>query len=65
MSLPVSWHATLRSRDRLVERMVMWRRQLWTVDVLLSRVVEEPVLAGLIALDDGVSAFLRMVARVL
>ena len=65
MSLPVSRHATPRSRDRLVDRMVMWRRQLWTVDVLLRRVVEEPVLAGLIALDDGVSAFLRMVARVL
>ena len=65
MILPVARYPTPRSRHRLVERMLARRSQLRPVDVLPARVVKEPVLAGLEALDDGVSFVLGMAACVL
>jgi hypothetical protein len=45
--------------------MVARRGKLWTVEVLLRRVVPEPVLARLVALHDRVLGFGCVVAGVL
>ncbi len=65
MPLPVAWHATFRSRHRLIERVVSGRGQLRAVEVLLCRVVPEPVLARLVTLNDGVRFAGGMVTCVL
>src|SRR5437879_2820591 len=65
VSLPIPWHAASRSRHGLVGRVVPGCDQLGTVEVLLRRVVPEPVLARLVALDDRVPGVSGMVAGVL
>ena len=60
-ALPVRWHASHRSRRRLIHRVVVWRGEDRAVDSLLRLVVPEPVLARLVALGDRV-ADLRGVA---
>src|SRR6516165_2069878 len=61
---PVAWHAVLRSRDALVERMVLRRGEHRAVEGILGLVVPEPVLAGLEALDDRMPRYLRVRGRV-
>ncbi len=65
VSLPVRWDAAGRSRHRLVERVVAWRREDGTLQELFGRVIPEPVLAGLKALGDRVSFSGGMATRVL
>ena len=64
-SLPVPGHAPRGSWHRLVERMVAGRGKLGTVPELLRRVIPEPLLARLIALDDRMPCVSGMVACVL
>ena len=59
--LPIPWHAARGSWHRLVERVVPGRDQLGTVEVLLGRVVPEPIFVRLVTLDDRV----RRVGRVM
>ena len=65
LELPVRWHATLRSGHGLVERMMARRSQGGALEVFLGRVVPEPVLAWLVALDDWMAGIDGMVTRVL
>ena len=58
-------HAPGQYRRRLIERMVTRRRELRTAEVLLPRVIPEPGLARLVALDDRMLDVERMAARVL
>jgi hypothetical protein len=62
---PVSGHATGWSGHGLVDRVMVRRSQDGTLEVLLRRVVPEPVLARLVALDDRVLLGSGMVARML
>ena len=62
---PVPGHAARGSWHRLVERMVAGRGKLGTVPELLRRVIPEPLLARLIALDDRMPCVSGMVACVL
>lgn len=63
--LPILGHATSRTRDGLVERVMARLRQDGTLEVLLGGVVPEPVLLGLEGLDDGMAFGGGMAARVL
>ena len=65
LALPVRWHAASRTRHGLAERMVMRRSEDGTLEHLLGRVIPEPVLAGLEALDDRMAFSGGMPARVL
>src|ERR671914_491728 len=65
LALPVEWHSTHRARHRLVERVVARRSQRRTFEILLGGVVPEPVLAGLVTLDDRVLALVGMARSVL
>ncbi len=65
LSFPASGHAAGWSRHRLIERVVIWRSQAGTVEVLLPRVVPEPVLTGLVAPDDRVAHLGGVVAGML
>src|SRR6187401_2386757 len=65
MPLPVRWHAASRSGHGLVERVVMWWSEDGTLEELLGRVVPEPVLARLEALDDRMAFSRGMPTRVL
>jgi hypothetical protein len=65
VSLPVSWHAAARSWYRLVQRVMQGWSQVRTGEVLLGRVVPEPVLARLVASDDRVPRVGRVAAGVL
>ena len=65
MPLPVRWHATGRSGDGLVERVMARRSQGGTLEVFLGRVVPEPILAWLEALDDWMPRIDGVVTRVL
>jgi hypothetical protein len=62
---PVFGHETSGPGHGLVERVVPWRGELGTLRIGLGRVVPEPVLAGLIALDDRVPFSHRVTAGVL
>ena len=62
---PVAGDATGWSGHGLLDRVMMWRSQDGSLEILLSRVVPEPVLARLIALDDGVLRSAGMAARML
>src|SRR5688500_14026834 len=63
--LPVVRDATLGTRHRLVNRMVLRRRERRALAVLRPLVVPEPVLAGLEGLHDGVLRVAGVPARVL
>ena len=65
VSLPIPRHASRWARHGLVGRVVPGCDQLGAVEVLLRRVVPEPFLAWLVALDDRVLRVGGMVARVL
>src|SRR5258707_6968746 len=65
MALPVRWHAPGRSGHGLVERVVVRRSENGTLEELLGRVIPEPVLAGLEALDDRVAFSAGMPTRML
>src|SRR5215207_8048641 len=58
-------NASGRARHWLVEGPMMGRRQDWTLDDLLRRVVPEPVLARLVALGDWMPSIRGVVAGVL
>ena len=64
-ALPPRRHATGRSGYGLVDRMIVGRREHGAVHELFGHVVPEPVLAGLVALDDGMSGFGSVLARML
>ena len=63
--LPVRRDPIRGSRHRLVQRMLVWRRQGKAFDVLLIGVIPEPVLAGLVALDDRMPGLGGVAGRVL
>jgi len=65
LSLPVSRDEASRSRHGLVKGMVAWRSQRRTVKKLLARVIPKPILTGLEALHDPMSAVGRMPAGML
>jgi hypothetical protein len=62
---PVAGDATGWSGHGLVERVMMGRSQDGSLEILLRRVVPEPVLARLVALGDGVLRSAGMSARML
>ena len=65
MSLPISRYVSLRSWDRLVERMVVRRSQLGSLDELVRLVVPKPVLLRLETLDGRMPSLGRVMTRVL
>jgi hypothetical protein len=65
LPFPVTWHATVRSRHWLIERVMVRRRQGWTLQILFGRVVPVPVFARLEALDDRMPDAGRMAGGVL
>src|SRR4051794_35199362 len=65
LAAPVRWYPTRGPRRRLVGRAVLRVGQPGAVVVVLGRVVPEPVLAGLEALDDGMTGLGRVLGRVL
>lgn len=62
---PVRRHAAGRAGHRLIQGVVMRRRQLGSIRELIGPVVVEPVLAGLETLNDRVTRAPGMVAGVL
>src|SRR4029079_6281877 len=65
VTLPVPGHPTRRSGHRMVERVVVWRSEHGSLEVLLGGVIPEPVLAGLEALDDRMPGVGGVAARML
>jgi len=65
VALPVAWHLAGRARRRLLERMVLGRRQRWPFHAFVCFVIVEPVLAGLETSYDCVAARFGMSACVL
>ena len=65
LPLPVWRHAAGRSRHGLVERVLARRSQERALEILLCRVVPEPLLARLVALDDRMSPADGVVTRML
>jgi len=63
--LPISWHPARGSWHWLVERVVLGRDQLGAVEVLLRRVVPEPILVRLVTPDNRGRFVGRMVTCVL
>lgn len=63
--LPVGRDPPGGTRRGLVERMVSRRGELRSLGVLLRRVIPEPVLARLVALDDWMPGFEGVSAGVL
>lgn len=63
--LPVGRHPTGRSGHGLVQRVVVRWRQRRSFEVLLARVVPEPVLARFVAVDDRMPGVVGVVAGVL
>src|SRR5205807_1179914 len=62
---PVARHPADRTWHRLVQGMMVRRSQRRALDDLIGPVIPEPVLAGLVALDDRVACSCGVVARVL
>ena len=65
LPLPTRRHAAGRSWHWLVERVVMRRSEDGALQELFGRVIPEPVLAGLEALDDRMAFGGGMPARML
>src|SRR2546430_6466552 len=63
--LPPSGDAVAGPGHWLLKRVMAGRSQLWPIQEVLGRVVPEPVLAGLVTLDDRVAGIGRMVTCVL
>jgi hypothetical protein len=66
VGLPIRRDPSSRSRDRLIEWVVPWRRERRSVEVLPAPVVVEPLFARLVARDDGMArrpSVLRSVLR--
>jgi len=55
-AFPVAWHLARRTRHRLIERMVLWRRQPRTLQHVISFIVVKPILTRLKGADYGVAA---------
>jgi hypothetical protein len=53
--LPIAWHPTGRPGHRLIQRVVLRRSQGRAFDEILTRVIPEPVLTRLVAVDDPVA----------
>lgn len=65
VTLPVSGDATLGTGHGLIERVMRRRCQGWAFEILSGRVVEEPVLAGLITMNYRMPGFGYVAAGVL